>query len=81
MKIVFCALYTTVNQLGAKASAIQDRDVTKNLIEIVSVMCDPLIMRYIVLVLTSWNISAVATAIEVYDDRGRMAKVPICTNG
>lgn len=34
VKIVFCALYTTVNQLGAKASAIQDRDVTKNLIEI-----------------------------------------------
>ncbi|KAF0894041.1 hypothetical protein E2562_033920 [Oryza meyeriana var. granulata] len=34
VKIVFSAIYTTVNQLGAKASALQDRDVTKHLIDI-----------------------------------------------
>uniref|UniRef100_A0A0E0KV28 Uncharacterized protein n=1 Tax=Oryza punctata TaxID=4537 RepID=A0A0E0KV28_ORYPU len=34
VKIVFSAMYTTVNQLGAKASALQGRDVTKHLTEI-----------------------------------------------
>ncbi|KAL5214151.1 hypothetical protein ABZP36_003303 [Zizania latifolia] len=34
VKIVFCSIYTTVNQLGARASALQGRDVTKHLIEI-----------------------------------------------
>uniref|UniRef100_A0A0D9W9C0 Uncharacterized protein n=1 Tax=Leersia perrieri TaxID=77586 RepID=A0A0D9W9C0_9ORYZ len=34
VKIVFSAIYTTVNQLGAMASALQDRDVTKHLVEI-----------------------------------------------
>jgi ent-kaurene synthase len=34
VRIVFSAIYTTVNQLGAKASALQGRDVTKHLTEI-----------------------------------------------
>ncbi|CAN6276891.1 unnamed protein product [Urochloa humidicola] len=34
VEIVFCAIYTSVNELGAKASLLQDRDVTKHLVEI-----------------------------------------------
>ncbi|XP_037479053.1 ent-kaur-16-ene synthase, chloroplastic-like isoform X1 [Triticum dicoccoides] len=34
VRIVFCALYTTVNQLGSIASAVQNRDVKNHLIEI-----------------------------------------------
>ncbi|XP_044967652.1 ent-kaur-16-ene synthase, chloroplastic isoform X2 [Hordeum vulgare subsp. vulgare] len=34
VKILFSAIYTTVNQLGAVASAIQNRDVRKHLIEL-----------------------------------------------
>ncbi|TVU42425.1 hypothetical protein EJB05_08829, partial [Eragrostis curvula] len=33
VKVVFWALYTTVNQLGAKASVLQNRDVTKYIVE------------------------------------------------
>ncbi|VAH51042.1 unnamed protein product [Triticum turgidum subsp. durum] len=33
VRIVFCALYTTVNQLGSIASAVQNRDVKNHLIE------------------------------------------------
>ncbi|RLM73502.1 ent-kaurene synthase like-2 [Panicum miliaceum] len=35
VEIVFSAIYTSVNELGAKASLLQDRDVTKHLVEIV----------------------------------------------
>ncbi|KAM3370967.1 hypothetical protein ACQJBY_018366 [Aegilops geniculata] len=34
VKILFCATYTTVNQIGEMASAVQDRDVRKHLIEL-----------------------------------------------
>ncbi|XBJ04013.1 hypothetical protein VPH35_023039 [Triticum aestivum] len=34
VKILFCAIYTTVNQLAAVASAVQSRDVQKHLIEL-----------------------------------------------
>ncbi|KAF8649965.1 hypothetical protein HU200_064121 [Digitaria exilis] len=34
VKIVFSAIYTTTNQLGARASAVQGRDVTKHLAQI-----------------------------------------------
>ncbi|KAI5011335.1 hypothetical protein ZWY2020_013472 [Hordeum vulgare] len=34
VKIVFCAIYTTVNQLGSIASAVQNRDVKNHLIEV-----------------------------------------------
>uniref|UniRef100_A0A453CRK3 Ent-kaur-16-ene synthase, chloroplastic n=1 Tax=Aegilops tauschii subsp. strangulata TaxID=200361 RepID=A0A453CRK3_AEGTS len=34
VKILFCAIYTTVNQLAAVASAVQNRDVQKHLIEL-----------------------------------------------
>uniref|UniRef100_M8BJR4 Ent-kaur-16-ene synthase, chloroplastic n=1 Tax=Aegilops tauschii TaxID=37682 RepID=M8BJR4_AEGTA len=34
VKILFCAIYTTVNQLGALASAVQNRDVKKHMIEL-----------------------------------------------
>jgi acyclic sesquiterpene synthase len=36
VEIVFSAIYTSVNELGEKASLLQDRDVTKHLVEIVS---------------------------------------------
>lgn len=49
VKILFCAIYTTVNQLGEMASAVQNRDVRKHLIELVSFMCDPLMLNCIVL--------------------------------
>ncbi|CAM0902732.1 unnamed protein product [Alopecurus aequalis] len=34
VKILFCAIYATVNQLGEKASVVQNRDVRKHLIEL-----------------------------------------------
>ncbi|KAJ1272724.1 hypothetical protein BS78_06G224400 [Paspalum vaginatum] len=34
VEIVFSSIYTSVNELGAKASLLQDRDVTKHLVEI-----------------------------------------------
>ncbi|KAL6843892.1 hypothetical protein ACP4OV_026463 [Aristida adscensionis] len=34
VKVVFSAIYTTMNQLGEKASAVQGRDVMKHLVEI-----------------------------------------------
>ncbi|XBJ05170.1 hypothetical protein VPH35_024003 [Triticum aestivum] len=34
VKILFCAIYTTVNQLAEMASAVQNRDVSKHLIEL-----------------------------------------------
>lgn len=36
VKIVFQALYNTVNEIGAKASALQGHDVTKYLVDVVS---------------------------------------------
>ncbi|KAK8449602.1 hypothetical protein SEVIR_7G245100v4 [Setaria viridis] len=38
VEIVFSAIYTSVNELGEKASLLQDRDVTKHLVEIVSLV-------------------------------------------
>ena len=49
VKIIFFAIYTTVNQLGERASILQNRDVRKRIIELVSSMCDPLIMNCIML--------------------------------
>ena len=43
VEIVFSAIYSSVNQLGAKASVVQGRDVTEHLVEIVSLLqstCD-----------------------------------------
>ncbi|KAM3389183.1 hypothetical protein ACQJBY_011376 [Aegilops geniculata] len=34
VEIVFCAIYSSVNELGSKASAVQGRDVTGHLVEI-----------------------------------------------
>uniref|UniRef100_A0ACD5ZR41 Uncharacterized protein n=1 Tax=Avena sativa TaxID=4498 RepID=A0ACD5ZR41_AVESA len=34
VKILFCAIYSTVNQIGVMASAVQNRDVREHLIEI-----------------------------------------------
>jgi len=47
VKIVFSAIYTTVNHLGAVASAAQGRDVTNHLVEIVSLMCVPIILHLV----------------------------------
>jgi hypothetical protein len=49
VKILFLAIYTTTNQLGEMASAVQNRDVRKHLIEFVSFIFDPLILICIVL--------------------------------
>lgn len=38
VEIVFSAIYSSVNQLGSKASAVQGRDVTGHLVEIVSLI-------------------------------------------
>lgn len=38
VEIVFSAIYTSVNELGEKASLLQDRAVTKHLVEIVGHM-------------------------------------------
>jgi hypothetical protein len=41
VEIVFRALYTTINQIGSMASAVQNRCVRSHLIETVSLMCRP----------------------------------------
>jgi hypothetical protein len=41
VEILFSAIYTSVNQFGAKASILQDRDVTKHLVQIVSIQQAP----------------------------------------
>lgn len=40
VEIVFSAIYTSTNQLGSMASVVQGRDVTKHLVEIVSIISD-----------------------------------------
>jgi signal-transduction protein with cAMP-binding, CBS, and nucleotidyltransferase domain len=49
VEILFFAIYTTVNQLGESASALQNRDVRKHMIELVSSIYDPIIMNCIML--------------------------------
>jgi hypothetical protein len=48
VNIVFSAIYTTVNQLGSMASAVQNSCVRNHLIETVSLMCDPLVFICVV---------------------------------
>jgi hypothetical protein len=48
VKTLFSAVYTTTNQLGAKVSAVQGRDVTKHLAELVSLICTLVILRCLV---------------------------------
>lgn len=48
VEIVFSAFYSTVNQIGEMASAVQKRDITKHLNETVSFLCDLLIVRCII---------------------------------
>jgi hypothetical protein len=38
VEIIFSSIYDSVNQLGEKASLVQDRSVTKHLVEIVSIV-------------------------------------------
>ncbi|XP_020588364.1 ent-kaur-16-ene synthase, chloroplastic-like [Phalaenopsis equestris] len=40
VKIIFFALYNTINELGAKASLFQKRDVTKDIINVVLTCCN-----------------------------------------
>ena len=67
MKILFYVIYTTVNQLGAVASAIQNRDVRKHLIELVSFNCVCMFLKKKLFSTDMLSPSAVATAVEVYD--------------
>jgi hypothetical protein len=81
VKTVFSAIYSTANQLGAKASAAQGRDVTKHFSEIVSLMCTTLILGRPMFSTNNVKLSyIVARSIEVCDGRGRMAKESICAN-
>jgi hypothetical protein len=78
VKVLFCAIYATVNQIAEMASIVQNRDVRKHLIEQVIFICDPLILNCIMLSITSskWYLNIndlkfihiVDTYIEVYDD-------------
>jgi hypothetical protein len=38
VEIIFSSIYNSVNQYGAKASLLQDRNVTKHLVQIVSLV-------------------------------------------
>ena len=67
VKILFCAIYTTVNQLAAVASAVQNRDVQKHLIELVSFHYVCLFLKIKLFSTDMLNPSAVATTVEVYD--------------
>jgi hypothetical protein len=49
VKILFYAIYNTINQLGPVASAAQNRDVRSHMIELVSFMCSPDSAVYFVL--------------------------------
>lgn len=74
VKIVFSAIYTTTNQLGAMASAAQGRDVTKQLAKIVSLICGPIYLPCIIFSSDNLALMTVARSVEVYDGRGRMAE-------
>lgn len=74
VKIVFSAIYTTTNQLGARASAVQGRDVTKHLAQIVSLICGPINLPCIVFSSDNLALMTVARSVEVCDGRGRMAE-------
>ena len=80
VQILFYVIYTTVNQLGAVASAIQNRDVRKHLIELVSFHYVCLFLKIKLFSTDMLNLSAVASAVEVYDVWGRMADEAICAN-
>lgn len=74
VKIVFSAIYTTTNQLGARASLAQGRDVTKHLAEIVSPIYCRIILPCIIFSTHNLTLMTVAGFVEVYDGRGRMAE-------
>nr|CAE05202.3 OSJNBa0070C17.9 [Oryza sativa Japonica Group] len=85
VEIVFSAIYTSTNQLGSMASVVQGRDVTKHLVEIVSIISDILWNYFFSEVRTdklnivaSVNLCIVARIAEVYDDRGRVEAEPHC---
>jgi hypothetical protein len=87
VEIVFSAIYTSTNQLGSMASVVQGRDVTKHLVEIVSIISDILWNYFFSEVRTdklnivaSVNLCIVARIAEVYDDRGRVEAEPVCAN-
>jgi hypothetical protein len=49
VEILFFAIYTTVNQLGERASEVQNRDVRKHLVELVSARMIPVIELHCVI--------------------------------
>jgi hypothetical protein len=72
VKIVFCALYSTVNQIAAEAYAVQNHDVTKEMVETVSFT--PFFFSGDLFVFSIDNnkihirLHAVAVCDEIYDD-------------
>ena len=53
VEIVFSAIYSSVNELGSKASTVQGRDVTGHLVEIVSLIMPSLVFMEEYVVVTN----------------------------
>nr|ATG30214.1 ent-kaurene synthase [Poa pratensis] len=64
VKIVFCALYTTVNQLGSMASAVQNRCVRNHLIETWLQLLRSMMTE------AEWKISQYVPTVEEYMTNG-----------
>ncbi|KAM0833899.1 hypothetical protein ACQ4PT_063960 [Festuca glaucescens] len=64
VKIVFCALYTTVNQLGSMASAVQNRCVRNHLIETWLQLLRSMMTE------AEWQISQYVPTVEEYMTNG-----------
>ncbi|XP_051214858.1 ent-kaur-16-ene synthase, chloroplastic [Lolium perenne] len=64
VKIVFCALYTTVNQLGSMASAVQNRCVRNHLIETWLQLLRSMMTE------TKWQITQYVPTVEEYMTNG-----------
>ncbi|XP_037486923.1 acyclic sesquiterpene synthase-like isoform X3 [Triticum dicoccoides] len=81
VKIVFCAIYSSVNELGSKASAVQGRDVTGHLVEIVSLIIHSLMFveGYFVVTKTDDTLSCLVQWQELL--RNMMTEVEWRTTG
>ncbi|KAM0901610.1 hypothetical protein ACQ4PT_019880 [Festuca glaucescens] len=64
VKIVFCALYTTVNQLGSMASAVQNRCVRNHLIETWLQLLRSMMTE------TKWQVTQYVPTVEEYMTNG-----------
>lgn len=81
VKIIFSAIYNTVNELGVKAYAWQGRNITPHIIEIVrSIFC--FLSNYMLSVseINCVFLAAVAGFAQIYDERGRVAAEQVISN-